>query len=265
MNTHLLLASALLLTAPACHSNRGETHAPAQTTTTVQPDDTPLKMQQVVVKQADRHSFEAQICVPVSGPQPLADSLTVFVKKWCGIETPDCSPIRPQLLEMAAKFISEGKDCDNEMKANSGEDDDLMPAWEATRTVELNTSNERYVTLHANAYIYTGGAHGMPADEYYTFDAHTGRCITYHDVFASAHSREMLKLVEQELHRQCNLDDDFWDFHLPATVALVPQGICFGYAAYEIGPYAIGMPSCILKPAQVSAYLTPYGKKLLGM
>ena len=151
------------------------------------------------------------------------------------------------------------------MKANSGEDDDLMPAWEATRTVELNTSNERYVTLHANAYIYTGGAHGMPADEYYTFDAHTGRCITYHDVFASAHSREMLKLVEQELHRQCNLDDDFWDFHLPATVALVPQGICFGYAAYEIGPYAIGMPSCILKPAQVSAYLTPYGKKLLGM
>lgn len=265
MKTPLFLACALVLTAPACHGNHGKSNASAQAEMAAKPDDATLKMQQVVVKQGERHSFKAQVCMPVSGPQPLVDSLTVFVKTWCGIKTPDSSPIRPQLAQLAKEFISEAENCDREMKANSGEDDHQMPPWESTQVVELNTSNELYVTLHANAYIYTGGAHGMPADQYYTFDARTGRCITYNDVFAAAHRHEMLKLVEQELHSQCNLEDEFWDFHLPAHVALVPQGICFCYEAYEIGPYAIGMPTCTLKPAQVSAYLTPYGKKLIGL
>ena len=47
--------------------------------------------------------------------------------------------------------------------------------------------------------------------------------------------------------------------------ALDKDGVRFDYGAYELGAYAMGMPSAVIPYEKIKKYLTPGVKELLGM
>lgn len=147
---------------------------------------------------------------------------------------------------------------------------DLMPySYEAK--VKKAYANPYYVTFSVETYIYIGGAHGMPLTVYYTFDRETGHHYTTEEIFPANVQSKLTQIVNRnlattEVYKEGGLFDksEFGgSYPLPENgMALTEKGIIFQYQAYEIAPYAAGMPSVTVPYAEVYAIMTEKGKKI---
>lgn len=132
-------------------------------------------------------------------------------------------------------------------------------------SVIVNTNTPNYVTLYSDGYDYpSGAAHGMPWSIYFTFDLKNKRLLTLDDIFTKAGKSKVLQMVKKELR------DEYSEFGLSSEIgfpgnapALTEKGVVFTYGAYEIGPYAMGMPEVCLPYSKVKQYMTPQAKALL--
>ena len=133
----------------------------------------------------------------------------------------------------------------------------------------------KVITFRYEAYSFSGGAHGMPTDLYFTLERATGRELTWDAMFKPGRARaELAALVRRELAEQFyaalgatpayDEAPELFSFALPQLQpAFVKEGIRFKYAPYEIDSYAAGMPECTLTYAAVAPYLTDTAKALV--
>jgi len=115
---------------------------------------------------------------------------------------------------------------------------------------------------------FLGGAHGSASETLFNFDVKSGKQITLNDIIINNDNGELMRLGEkyfriaQGLNDQINLEDagyftitvdekDEGIFKLTDNFAFTPQGLYFSYAQYQIGPYAIGMPSFTIPYSQL--------------
>lgn len=130
-------------------------------------------------------------------------------------------------------------------------------------------------------YIYSGGAHGGAAITYRIINTATGATLKLEDFFKPNTQAELLKIGEScfrtqvlpdmELKTDAPLTEDngFWfggmvsdepskdkgKFYFSKDFGITSKGFDFVYQQYEIGPYAIGMPSFSITFEQVKALL----------
>ena len=119
---------------------------------------------------------------PVSGPQPLVDSLRAYLSSelvWIGDSYSDEGVVSKPYSNFA-----DGKGMINYYAKNAyksisktlDEIDDPDVAWkpEISKFVMKENETERYVTYYSTFYTYSGGAHGMASEYGATFDKKTG-------------------------------------------------------------------------------------------
>jgi len=112
-----------------------------------------------------------------------------------------------------------------------------------------------FVTMYFTGYEYWGGAHGMPYEYGITFRTSDGHAMEWSDFTKRP---EFLRPTISK-HLDPNLLDDPTKIRpLPAiTPWLRGDNLVFKYSAYEIAPYASGMPEAEVHYSEITEYLTP--------
>lgn len=101
-----------------------------------------------------------------------------------------------------------------------------------------------------------------------TFDLKNLRILTLDDIITESGKQAVLKMIFDQLEDEYA---DVWDMASDASdfpgaaPALDKDGVRFDYGAYELGAYAMGMPSAVIPYEKIKKYLTPGVKELLGM
>ncbi|MBR4468685.1 MAG: DUF3298 domain-containing protein [Bacteroidales bacterium] len=137
----------------------------------------------------------------------------------------------------------------------------------------LSEQTDHYVTYTTEGYLYTGGAHPMPWYYGTTFSKIDGSIVGY-DMFDDTIS--LKHIVTENIHKQYfdkyNTEEEEYFFEPEETFALPENepwvetdSVVFCYGAYEIAPYAAGMPLCKISKEELQPYLSQKGKKLLGV
>lgn len=127
-------------------------------------------------------------------------------------------------------------------------------------------SNENYISFIAQSYIFSGGAHGMPAAEMINIYKPDARILTFNEILDTLEIKKLNLVCEPFFKDQIGpLNEwNFMDtgFYIPKQIAILKDGLVFHYGAYEIGSYAQGMPEffvpwTILKPYLRKGFVTP--------
>lgn len=128
--------------------------------------------------------------------------------------------------------------------------DSPMGQWTAEANDSTLLNDGKYLTLEINGFTYAGGAHGSPTAAVATFDALSGKQLTWDDLVAD---KAAVQALAEQIFRTTRMDifapedgsepfefDETFQFALPQNYGLVEGGIYCHYLAYEVGPYAIG-------------------------
>ena len=204
--------------------------------------------------------FSAQY--PVAGPKLLVDSLRAYIAKSVG--APDGTDLADGTKVMQAAG------CRSIAIARSTGSFGQM-GGEDTFSFKLIYETPKFVTFDATSYLYMGGAHGMGLSQGVTFDAATGATIGW-NIFKPESKARLEALVKDGVCRQYFEVPDWktyneqWDqeFALPGLPpAFTKDGVTFYYTSYEIGPYAVGTPTCTIPYSEMLPLMTPSAAALL--
>ena len=139
--------------------------------------------------------------------------------------------------------------------------------------VNMQSMTDRLLTYHLGTYSYmAGGAHGIYANNYVTYDLKTEKAVTLNDVIAD--TTLLRKATFMSIKQTYDYDKD--DLFIPDNGLLpLPRDFYFQdnvlhvvYQVYEIASYAQGMIDApiypyMLKPEEMKRLFSPYGLELI--
>ena len=143
--------------------------------------------------------------------------------------------------------------------------------YEATECMPLESDvslkyyahSPELIVFKYSFYIYEGGAHGYGASRYLTFMRKDAQVVSLKHLFGN-HTDALLKIVNKEIKQAAAKNSTFYNEASRIDEwTITPKGITFVFNEGLIGSMAEGTVSIPLTTAQISALLTPEGKRLL--
>lgn len=143
--------------------------------------------------------------------------------------------------------------------------------YEATECMPLESDvslkyyahSPELIVFKYSLYIYEGGAHGYGASRYLTFMRKDAQVVSLKYLFSN-HTDALLKIVNKEIKQAAAKNSTFYNEASRIDEwTITPKGITFVFNEGLIGSMAEGAVSIPLTTAQISALLTPEGKRLL--
>lgn len=141
--------------------------------------------------------------------------------------------------------------------------------------VIMENMTDRLLTYRLSTYSYmAGGAHGIYANNYATYDLKTDKAIALDDIVADTALLRTITLTAIKQAYDYDKDDLFFPDNgllpLPRDFWLDGSVLHVVYQVYEIASYAQGMIDApiypyMLKPEQIKRLYTPYGLELLEL
>lgn len=172
------------------------------------------------------------------------------------------------ILDHKKRHSAEAKSDLEEMFAEGDfGDDDYKPKYSYDEQISVENVTDGYVTFESSGDDYRAGAHGMPWQYRFTVDRSTGKQLKWADIIKISMKTKLKPLLKREvLDQYFSQDPEMLDsFDLPgAEPALTPEGVWFGWGAYEIACYAAGLPECIVPYDKLQDYLTDYAKEVVA-
>ena len=139
----------------------------------------------------------------------------------------------------------------------------------------MESMTDRLLTYRLSTYSYmAGGAHGIYANNYATYDLKTDKAIALDDIVADTALLRTVTLTAIKQAYDYDKDDLFFPDNgllpLPRDFWLDGSVLHVVYQVYEIASYAQGMIDApiypyMLKPEQIKRLYTPYGLELLEL
>lgn len=139
----------------------------------------------------------------------------------------------------------------------------------------MESMTDRLLTYRLSTYSYmAGGAHGIYANNYATYDLKTDKAIALDDIVADTALLRTITLTAIKQAYDYDKDDLFFPDNgllpLPRDFWLDGSVLHVVYQVYEIASYAQGMIDApiypyMLKPEQIKRLYTPYGLELLEL
>ncbi|WP_257658849.1 RsiV family protein [Parapedobacter lycopersici] len=129
----------------------------------------------------------------------------------------------------------------------------------------LNTTD--YLIMGYNTFSYTGGAHGISSQRFYTYRKGDKRWLQLEDILDVSQEAVINAVLDAELRKQygiapdVKLSDDKQgifiadSIHYSSNFILSKQGITFHYGLYELTPYAYGYFSLFVPYEKLRAVL----------
>ena len=141
--------------------------------------------------------------------------------------------------------------------------------------VIMQSMNDRLLLYHLATYSYmAGGAHGIYANNYVTYDLKTEKAVSLDDIIADTTLLRDVIFKAIKNTYDYTKDDLFIPDNgllpLPRDFMIDGSALHAIYQVYEIASYAQGMIDApiypyLLKPAETNQLYTPYGLELLDL
>lgn len=145
---------------------------------------------------------------------------------------------------------------------NKYEATECMPL-ESDVSLKYYAHSPELIVFKYSFYIYEGGAHGYGASRYLTFMRKDAQVLSLKHLFSN-HTDALLKIVNKEIKQAAAKNSTFYNEASRIDEwTITPKGITFVFNEGLIGSMAEGAVSIPLTTAQISALLTPEGKRLL--
>lgn len=145
---------------------------------------------------------------------------------------------------------------------NKYEATECMPL-ESDVSLKYYAHSPELIVFKYSFYIYEGGAHGYGASRYLTFMRKDAQVLSLKYLFSN-HTDALLKIVNKEIKQAAAKNSTFYNEASRIDEwTITPKGITFVFNEGLIGSMAEGAVSIPLTTAQISALLTPEGKRLL--
>ena len=139
--------------------------------------------------------------------------------------------------------------------------------------INMESMTDRLLTYHLGTYSYlAGGAHGIYANNYVTYDLKNDKPVTFNDVIADTTLLRQVTLKSIKQTYDYGPEDLFIPDNgllpLPRDFHFVDNVFHIVYQVYEIASYAQGMIDApiypyMLKPEEIKRLFTPYGLELI--
>lgn len=109
-----------------------------------------------------------------------------------------------------------------------------------------------YLVMRYFQYLYTGGAHGMSFEIYYTYDKRKNKWLEISDVLDLKHTKEINNILDKAVRKEHNIPAGVKlnepettpflaeEIYYSKNFSLSQKGITFHYGLYEMTPYAYG-------------------------
>lgn len=206
-------------------------------------------------------------CVyPVKGSKVLKDSIMRWVYEQYGDSAYNgVADVKALLERTGRKTIAADKPELAEILSYRGGDDGYTVEYVTDIHTYVEYEDAEYVTMFCQTYMYRAGAHGSTVNNVVTFSKKDGsRCgwnllgdMSCKDITdrIKAGLKEVLDITEPDSDAKLRevlfgmSEADYAEkFPLPAFPPfLTKEGVVVMYQQYEIAPYAVGMPSCVIK------------------
>lgn len=179
--------------------------------------------------------------------------------------------IQSALIDEGDSYEAEGERLLKEYQEAMAEEEEVegfFAPWNFTNNVEVDFNKAGLFALTFNHYSYMGGAHGMPGISSTIFDLKHGTVLKFYDLVNIADSTVLMEIAEKkfildnELETNISLNEQgfFWEtegkLYFNDNFTITDKGLMMTYGAYEIAPYAAGMPSFTIPYAELKPYLT---------
>lgn len=115
-------------------------------------------------------------------------------------------------------------------------------------SAEAKTLNRRgnLLTVEISTYIYSGGAHGMPATHWLNWELAEKKQVRLNEIIKAGNENAFWNLAEiahKDWLEQQKVDKDFknnWPFLRSDDFRLSDTGVVLLYGVYTLGPYSMG-------------------------
>jgi hypothetical protein len=136
--------------------------------------------------------------------------------------------------------------------------------WELTRHMHILYNSGTILSFYILSYAFTGGAHGLESQDFFSMDVKTGKLLKKEDLFVEGSEQELSRLLTAKLHEQDGIkmgsklseSGYFVDEIKPNdNFYLTGNGIGFFYNHYEIAPYSNGFTDIFLTFSELKSIL----------
>lgn len=162
------------------------------------------------------------------------------------------------------------EDYTNEIKEFQKEDDgshSFMMNYVFNEWFSPVVNSKNYLVMRYSLYQYTGGAHGMSHEIYFTYNKKTQKWIEISDVLNEEYAIQINMVLDKALRKEHNIqggiplqDSENGIFISDEIVysknfTLSKNGITFHYGLYEMTPYAYGFFSLFVPYEDLKMYM----------
>lgn len=124
--------------------------------------------------------------------------------------------------------------------------------WYSKSNMEVAKTTKSVYNMEFTLEAFTGGAHGMYLDYFYTLDKETGKQLTLKDLLAQGFETKLNTLVDMSFRKEKGIGPDepltgekgtlFENkIEFNENFQITDDGITFIYNQYEIAPYSTGV------------------------
>ena len=170
-----------------------------------------------------------------------------------------------------------GKHAERSVRRNVGTEARICSKIQQRAEPQKAYECEQYLTYAVLGYTYLGGAHGSAIDYHVNINKATGKPLTETvDTMKIEELQPILKkgivsyiaphdseVTEKNIKSYLFLGENGL-IPIPAHAPyLTPEGVCFKYQQYEIGPYAMGIIEFVVPFKDIKPFLLPEVQKLV--
>jgi hypothetical protein len=253
---------------------------PAAPAASVVPDTTPQTSVNTRTKTTAR-SAPATVDIP-QGIQPSKKQVIVQTKPGCTGK--QCPSIKLERLiftehERFSAFVEQSLLSMAQIESNQAKNFDTLkqlsdyfwatarPRDEILLRATLKRATPKIVVVQLDSYIYSGGAHGNSTTQYLNWLPQSDIVVNLQTMIPSDNMPAFEAALKRQHARWLQTNDlakadpnaynKMWPFQLSENAALLEDGIAITYDPYEIGPYALGMPTLIVSYSELQGILRP--------
>lgn len=126
--------------------------------------------------------------------------------------------------------------------------------YEIYRTFEITLNTNDIISLYADEYVFTGGAHGTTTRTSQTWNMVNGRLINLYELYKG--NPYFILYILKEISKQINQNKEIYfedaccmaiDNFNPQNFYLTTNGIVIYYQQYDIAPYSSGIRTFEIK------------------
>ena len=151
--------------------------------------------------------------------------------------------------------VENHKNWKHQFQENKSKDEEDCYTSETISTVVPVFIDENIFVTSSYSYNYMGGAHGMMVTNYENYDLESGKIIELNEIlnFSSTEFKTFYETKLKETYADGMLNEN--DIPMSDKFFILPTGIVFSYAPYELMGFAAGEPHIFFSYATLKPFL----------